>query len=112
MPGALGWHPWFARRPVAVAPDAPSAGELELEFEAGAMYEADVRRPPVLRWPGFLELTIESDAPAWVVYDEPADAMFVEPETAAPDSLNRSPDIVTPANPLVAEMTWRSRRTV
>ena len=135
MPGALGWHPWFARRPVAVAPDAPPAGELELEFEAGAMYErdaegipsgrlvapkprpwddcfADLRRPPVLRWPGFLELTIESDAPAWVVYDEPADAICVEPETAAPDSLNRSPDIVTPANPLVAEMTWRWRRTV
>jgi aldose 1-epimerase len=53
---------------------------------------------------------VESDAPAWVVYDEPAHAICVEPETAAPDSLNRSPDIVAPGQPLVAEMTWRWRR--
>ena len=133
MPASLGWHPWFARRPVAVMPDAPPTGELELEFEPGAMYEraadgipsgrlvapgpppwddcfADVRRPPLLRWPGFLELTIESAAPAWVVYDEPEEAICVEPETAAPDALNRDPDIVVPGRPLVAEMTWRWRR--
>ena len=36
MPAAVGWHPWFARRPAAVAADAPPAGELELDFEAGA----------------------------------------------------------------------------
>jgi aldose 1-epimerase len=133
MPAALGWHPWFARRPEAVGPDAPPAGDLELDFVAGSMYErdgdgiptgrliaprarpwddcfADIRRPPVLRWPGFLELTIESEAPAWVVYDEPANAICVEPETAAPDSLNRSPAIVTPDQPLIVEMTWRWRR--
>jgi aldose 1-epimerase len=133
MPAAVGWHPWFARRPVAVAPDARAAGELELEFEAGGMYEravdgiptgrlvdptprpwddcfADVRRPPVLRWPGFLALTVESTAPAWVVYDEPDNAICVEPETAAPDALNRSPEIVSPGRPLVAEMTWRWER--
>jgi aldose 1-epimerase len=133
MPAALGWHPWFARRPAAVVPGAPPSGELELDFEAGAMYErdadgiptgrlvpprprpwddcfADVRRAPILRWPGFLELTVESDAPAWVVYDEPVDAICVEPETAAPDSLNRSPTIVLPGQPLIAEMTWRWHR--
>ena len=134
MPAALGWHPWFARRPVAADADAPPSGDLELEFEPGAMYDrdadgipsgrlippkprpwddcfADVRRPPVLRWPGFLELTVESDLRAWVVYDEPAHAICVEPETAAPDSLNRAPDIVEPGRPLVAEMTWRWRRS-
>ena len=88
MPASIGWHPWFVRRPEGLA------GELELEFEAGAMYVrdaegiataelvtpppgpwddcfTDVRRPPLLRWPGFLELTIESDCPDWVVYTEP-----------------------------------------
>jgi aldose 1-epimerase len=133
MPAALGWHPWFARRPAAAAADASPAGELELDFEAGAMYDrdadgipsgrlvapkprpwddcfTDLRRPPVLRWPGFLELTVESDAPAWVVYDEPAHAICVEPETAAPDSLNRSPEVIRPGHPLVAEMSWRWRR--
>ena len=127
MPASIGWHPWFVRRPEGLA------GELELEFEAGAMYVrdaagiattqrvtpppgpwddcfTDVRRPPLLRWPGFLELTIESDCPDWVVYTEPRDAMCVEPQTAPPDALNGVPAIVEPGRPLVAEMTWRWRR--
>jgi galactose mutarotase-like enzyme len=133
MPAALGWHPWFVRRPPAAGADAPPSGDLELEFEPGAMYDrgsdgipsgrlipptpppwddcfADIRGAPVLRWPGFLELTVASDLPAWVVYDEPVHAICVEPETDAPDSLNRSPDIVVPGRPLVAEMMWRWRR--
>ena len=133
MPASLGWHPWFARRPTAAEAGAPSAGDLELDFEPGAMYErdadgipsgrlvapgprpwddcfADVRRPPVLRWPGFLELTVESEAPAWVVYDEPAHAICVEPETGAPDSINTAPTIVLPGHPLIAEMAWRWHR--
>ena len=65
---------------------------------------------PLLRWPGFLELTIESDCPDWVVYTEPRDAMCVEPQTAPPDALNGEPAIVEPGRPLVAEMTWRWRR--
>ena len=69
----------------------------------------DLRRPPVLRWPGFLELTIESDCPAWVVYTEPEDALCVEPQTAPPDALNTGPTVVEPGRPLIAEMTWRWR---
>jgi aldose 1-epimerase len=127
MPASIGWHPWFRRRVDGVA------GEVELEFEAGAMYVrdadgiattervappprpwddcfTDVVRPPVLRWPGFLELTIESDCPEWVVYTVPEDAVCVEPQTAPPDALNTSPFVVTPDRPLVATMTWRWRR--
>ena len=127
MPASIGWHPWFVRRPKGLT------GELELEFEAGAMYVrdgpgiataelvppppgpwddcfTDVRRPPLLRWPGFLELTIESECPDWVVYTEPVDALCVEPQTAPPDALNGDPAIVVPGRPLVAEMTWRWRR--
>ena len=127
MPASIGWHPWFVRRPEGLA------GELELEFEAGAMYVrdaegittaervtpppgpwddcfTDVSRPPLLRWPGFLELAIESDCPDWVVYTEPRDALCVEPQTAPPDALNGEAAIVEPGHPLVAEMTWRWRR--
>jgi aldose 1-epimerase len=127
MPASIGWHPWFARQLAGVA--AP----VELEFEAGAMYVrdaagiatsrlvvpppagpwddcfTDVRRPPVLRWPGFLELTIESDCPDWVVYTVPDDAVCVEPQTAAPDALNTDPTVIEPGRPLIAEMTWRWR---
>jgi aldose 1-epimerase len=126
MPASIGWHPYFARRPDGVA------GALELDFEAGAMYVrdaagiatdrriepppgpwddcfTDLRRPPVLRWPGFLELTIESDCRHWVVYTAPPDALCVEPQTAPPDAVNTDPTIVLPGQPLIAEMTWRWR---
>jgi aldose 1-epimerase len=127
MPASIGWHPWFVRRPAGLD------SELELELDAGALYQrdaaeiatrtmvsppppgpwddcfTDLRRPPVLRWPGFLELTIESACPDWVVYTEPVDALCVEPQTAPPDALNIDRAVVEPGRPLVAEMTWRWR---
>ncbi len=69
----------------------------------------DLRRPPVVRWPGFLELTIESDCPAWVVYTALPDAICVEPQTAPPNAVNTDPTVVRPGEPLIAEMTWRWR---
>jgi aldose 1-epimerase len=136
MPASLGWHPWFRRRPAAGDNDmasGPEPGELELEFDAGAMFRrdddaittgelvvppppgpwddcfTDLRRPPVLRWPGFLELTIDSECPAWVVYTVPTEALCVEPQTAPPNALNSGPTLVEPGRPLVAEMTWTWR---
>lgn len=107
-------------------------GPLELDLDADAMYLRDdegiataqrvppppgpwddcftgLRRPPVLRWSGFLELTIESDCPDLVVYTMPDHAMCIEPQTAPPDALNRDPRIVVPGEPLGAAMTWRWR---
>jgi aldose 1-epimerase len=127
MPASIGWHPWFLRHPPGI--EAP----VELDFEAGAMYVrdddgittseritpppgpwddcfTDVRRPPVLRWPGFLELTIESACTDWVVYTVPEDTVCVEPQTAPPDALNGEPAVVEPGKPLMASMTWRWRR--
>ena len=127
MPASIGWHPWFRRRVEGVV------GEVELDVEPRTMYvrdEAgittehrvtppprpwddcftDLARPPVLRWPGFLELTIDSECVDWVIYTVPEDAVCVEPQTAPPDVLNRSPFVVTPGRPLVATMTWSWRR--
>jgi aldose 1-epimerase len=135
MPAIIGWHPWFARRPVtatAEAADRPAAGPLELDFRAERMYAKDDDgiptgelvaapagpwddcftrpvRPPALRWPGYLELAIESDCPAWVVYDRPPHAVCVEPQTGPPNALNSEPEIVMPRYPLVREMRWRWR---
>jgi aldose 1-epimerase len=136
MPASLGWHPWFRRHPQPTStgpPSGPVPGAVELELDAGAMFRrdddgittrelvvppppgpwddcfTDLRRPPVLRWPGFLELTIESDCPTWVVYTAPTDALCVEPQTAPPDALNTGSTIVEPSRPLIAEMIWSWR---
>ena len=136
MPASIGWHPWFRRQPSQVIggdPETAAPGPLELDFEAGSMFYrdasgiattdlvnppppgpwddcfTDLRFPPVLRWPGYLELTIESDCPTWVVYTMPTEALCVEPQTAPPDALNTGPAIVEPGRPLTAEMVWTWR---
>jgi galactose mutarotase-like enzyme len=135
MPASIGWHPWFRRQlpRVAIGADTvPEPGPLKLDLDAGAMFRrdsagiatrerivpptgpwddcfTDLRCPPVLRWPGFLELTIESDCPTWVIYTVPTEALCVEPQTAPPDALNTGPTIVEPGRPLTAEMAWTWR---
>lgn len=99
MPAVVGWHPWF------VKPD-----DDDLRF--GAMYERAKDGLPTGRlvapWPrpwddcfiqpiGPLRLhyadhgitvTIASDCDQWVVYDEPAEATCVEPQSGPPDAFN------------------------
>jgi aldose 1-epimerase len=134
MPASIGWHPWFRRRLLASGPrgtvdPGSHPPPVELDLSAGSMYVrdaagittldrvepvpgpwddcfTDLGRPPVLRWPGFLELTIDSDCHDWVVYTVPTEALCVEPQTAPPDALNLEPAIVEPGRPLIAEMTW------
>ena len=135
MPASVGWHPWFLRQPSAVAGSASTIAAtdpLELDFDAATMFRrdadgitttdritpgpgpwddcfTDLRRPPVLRWPGFLELTIHSECRDWVIYTVPTEALCVEPQTAPPDALNAGAAIVEPGRPLIAEMTWTWR---
>jgi galactose mutarotase-like enzyme len=123
FPASLGWHPWFRRR---LARGAPAV----LDFAARAMWRRDaegiptgervppppgpwddcfegVRQPVGLRWPGALRLELASSAACWVVYDEPADALCVEPQTAPPDALEHGATRVEPGRPLEAEFTLR-----
>jgi aldose 1-epimerase len=127
MPASAGWHPWW-RRHLSVG------GEVELDIELGDRWERDDEgiptgkvvpagprppegwddcfdrpesgRPPVIRWPGAAELTIESECDCVVVFDQPAHAVCVEPQTAPPDALNLGPASVLPGAPLVARMRW------
>jgi aldose 1-epimerase len=129
MPAAVGWHPWFLRRLAG----APPSAELELQVEPGLMWAndasglpdgtltapaarpwdycfRDLRKAPVVRWPGELEVTVNSDCKEWVIYDMEEAGVCVEPWTAPPNSLNLpNPRIVTPDAPLVATMTWTWR---
>lgn len=124
MPVIAGWHPWFRRRldlggDVEVLVDPVAAWEVDEEkLPTGRVVDAPpppwdtpftaMHRPPVLRWPGALELELTSHHACWVVYTEPPDAVCVEPQTDRPDALETT-TVVRPGEPLVAWTRWRWR---
>jgi aldose 1-epimerase len=130
MPADIGWHPWFVR----TVSTADGSVEAELDVRGGRIYLNDaeglpsgefgappprpwdycfigLERPPAVRWPGFLEITVDSDCDHWVIYDQEQAGICVEPWTGPPNSLNGpTPTIVTPDRPLEATMTWSWHR--
>ena len=126
IPAAAGWHPWWRR-------DLTAGGTVELSFKAESRWERDSgriptgaivdagERPPegwddcftnvvdpvTLVWPGAAEVTIESDCRELVIYDQPAHALCVEPQTAPPDPFNLGRFAqVEPGTPLRATTRW------
>ncbi len=125
MPVSMGWHPWFRRR--------VGGADAELRFEAASMFELDadgiptgrlvepppgpwddcftgLAGPPVVCWPGVVDVTLASNCSCWVVYDRPHHALCVEPQTDAPDAVNRRPRCeLAPGETLAAwfEIHWR-----
>ncbi len=98
MPASIGWHPWF------VKPD-----KVDLRFARMYLRDDDyitdgrIAEPPPPPpwddcfeepldtprvWIGGLEVSISSDCEFWVVYDMPAQATCVEPQSATPDAFN------------------------
>lgn len=125
FPASCGWHPWWRRR-------LERGDNVRLELDATAMWErgadhiptgdlvvptpgpwddcfTELEEPPVLMWPGALELTVETSLQDLVVFTEPEHAICVEPQTGPPDALRLTPVVVEPGLPLVAEATfaWR-----
>ncbi|MFT7484512.1 MAG: aldose 1-epimerase [Candidatus Paceibacteria bacterium] len=120
FPASIGWHPWFRRQ--------LSDGSIaRLKFTALEMYQrsADgipsgelvapgpgpwddcfrgMQGAPRIEWGDRLRLQLESNCSHWVVYDEPSDAICVEPQTGEPDALNRTPKLVSVDSPLCLEL--------
>ena len=119
FPASLGWHPWFRKH-------LSRGGPAELSFVPRAMYERgddhlptgrevevppgpwddcfiDLEAMPEICWPGVLRLRLSSEVKHWVVYNQPAHALCVEPMTGPPDALNLMPREVAPGRPLLGE---------
>ena len=47
-----------------------------------------MRGVPTVSWEDVLQITIESDAPYWVVYDQDPEGVCIEPQSAPPDAAN------------------------
>ena len=109
QPVQVGWHPWFRR-------DIGNGCAAELDFAPDFKFErdetglpsgervdpgrgpwddcfGDLASNPVLRW-GDLSLELSSTATEWTVYDEPAHALCVEPQTGPPNQVNDAPHIL------------------
>lgn len=116
MPAMAGWHPCFLRQ-------LSQGGQAEVSLNGGYMWQrddvgiptgervpvppgpwddcfGDVAEPPVVRWPGFGSVRLESNMTSWVVYDEHPNLVCVEPLSDAPDAFNRNPMILEPGETL------------
>jgi aldose 1-epimerase len=104
LPFWLGFHPWFPR-------ELSRGGGAEIDFHPTKMFErgsdylptgklieptrgpwddsfTEVRGVPKIYWENALEISIECDAPNWVVYDLDPEGICIEPQTAPPDAAN------------------------
>jgi aldose 1-epimerase len=120
FPAEVGWHPWF-RKPASVdcSPTAmyerdddglPTSTIIELnaELPAGPWDDCFINTEPVvLRYDRTQAptVTVSSDCDHWVVYDHPADATCIEPQSGPPDAFNLRPHVVTPDSGIVRTMT-------
>ena len=124
FPAQLGWHPWYRRQ--------LDRGEaLTVEFAADSMYDVDseqlvtgelvtppegpwddtftnVTQPPILRWADALTVELTSDMDHWVVFTRPDHAVAIEPQSGAPNDLNRAPHVLQPGESLSGwmQLTW------
>lgn len=123
FPGSIGWHPWFRtqlRTGERLRLDASVGRQLlrdDTGMPTGQWVEptsrpwddcfTDVAWPIALDWAGRQTLHIDSSCEFAVIYDEEPQAWCVEPQSAPPDAVNSSADVVTLESPLIATTTWR-----
>ena len=98
MPASLGWHPWFVKPRAgrsAVRADVPARRRLHHRRADGRAtstgpwddcFDGPITTPRL--WIAGVEVSITSDCEFWVVYDMPAHATCVEPQSATPDAFN------------------------
>ena len=108
MPVSLGWHPWFRKparfdfRPRAMyrRDDEHIAVNELVPVPDGPWDDCFVNEEPVDLTIAGVDLRLESDCRDWVVYDMPAHATCVEPQSAPPDAFNLRPVRIEPGERL------------
>jgi aldose 1-epimerase len=102
FPVAFGWHPWFRKpedldfRPTSMYRrdgDHITVDEL-VDVAPGPWDDCFVNHEPVAMTIDGIAVTLSSECTCWVVYDEPAHATCVEPQTGPPDAFNIQPRIL------------------
>jgi len=110
MPAVIGWHPWFRKpdriefKPSAMYPlDAEGIAVRPLrQSSPGPWDNCFVNSEPVLLERGGQRLRLTSDCTHWVVYDKPAHATCIEPQSGPPDAFNLEPGTLAPGSSIDA----------
>jgi aldose 1-epimerase len=117
MPVTVGWHPWF-RRPCAYSLSANGFYPRALDHVVSGEVVAPptdvsfddcfchLNEPPKVWWPNGPTITITSSCDHLVVFDEPTNAVCIEPQSGPPDALNLGAVVVKPGSPMVHWMVW------
>jgi aldose 1-epimerase len=120
MPVTIGWHPWFVKPTTdRLHFDAYYATDDE-QIPTGELLPPPERpwdfcfvgahHPLELGYPTGLRVVVQSDCDHWVIYDEPAHATCVEPQSGPPNALNTgSAQVLAPGEMVQRTMTitWR-----
>lgn len=113
FPVSFGWHPWF-RKPSHIdfyplaqyVRDADyMAIDKQIPPQPGPWDDAFVNTAPVLLHYPHHQLVVTADVSTWVVYDMPAQATCVEPQTAPPDAFTIAPTVLQPGETMTAHAT-------
>jgi aldose 1-epimerase len=122
MPAIAGFHPWFRDQldggERALIQFSPSRQLIE---RAGIIVPTDsfdrrpwdaafieLTEPPTISWPGGPSITLESDAPVWVYYEQLPGAFCIEPWTGPFNSIDTEwAKVVVPGHPLVLSFAIR-----
>lgn len=114
----IGWHPWLRKphhldfQPQALYPrdDDGIATLPTVAPTAGPWDDCFVNHAPVVVERAGTQLRLCSDCDHWVVYDQPAHATCVEPQSGPPDAFNLRPHAWLAAGASVqARFAWRWR---
>lgn len=114
MPAVIGWHPWI-RKPdrIGFSPTAiyPRDGEGIATHPLappppGPWDDCFTNGEPVLVHRAGQRLRLTSDCSHWVVYDEPAHATCIEPQSGPSDGFNLEPLRLGPGESLRRWFLW------
>ena len=117
FPAAVGWHPWFTKPDRLVAHPVAMFEQDEIGLPTGRLIaptdppwdDCFVNHAPVeLHYERRLATVVtvsSSDCDHWVLYDKPAHATCVEPQSGPPDALNLRPELATSAHPIRRTMS-------
>jgi aldose 1-epimerase len=114
MPAMLGWHPWFMKPHSAALPFRtmlqrgddylPTGRSVQAQLENADDCFTDLDGVIALTI-GDQHLQVQSDCSHWVVYNQPAHATCVEPQSGPPNEVNDAPFLLPAGETMTRHFT-------